>query len=277
MSSPYFIHFAFFVAYPLIFSFVLIFHRWNIVTPMQWAGLRNFNRLFSDALFFKAVFNTFIFLILHIPLQIIIALVLAELLNRKIKFKTFLRASYFMPVVVSGVVISILWQQLYAFDTGLLNTLLVKLGFSKIPWLVSTKIAMPSIAIMATWKNVGLYIVLFLVGLQNIPRNLYESAEIDGANELQKFFHITVPMLNPTMITVVILSTIGGFSLFIEPYIMTAGGPMNGTLSAMLYIYNQAFYFNHMGYASTLGFFFASIILIVVVIQRKVFETESYY
>ena len=125
---------------------------------------------------------------------------------------------------------------------------------------------------MATWKNVGLYIVLFLVGLQGIPKYLYEAADIDGANAWQKFSRITVPALNSTMVLVIILSTIGGFSLFIEPFVMTGGGPINSTLSAMLYIYNQAFYFGHMGYAATLGFFFAVIVLIVVLVQRKIVE-----
>lgn len=275
-SLPYFIHFLLFIAYPLFFSFILVFHRWNIFTPMRWIGLKNFERLFQDLLFFKAVTNTLVFLLIHIPLQIAIALILAELLNQKLKFRGFFRAAYFMPVIISGVVITILWQQLYAYDTGLFNLIAIKLGVQKIPWLVSEKMAMPAIAIMATWKNVGLYIVLFLVGLQTIPKYLYESAEIDGASTWQKFFRITLPMINPTMITVVILATIGGFSLFIEPFVMTGGGPMNSTLSAMLYIYNQAFYFNHMGYAAALGFFFAFVILIVVLLQKKFVESEVY-
>ncbi len=276
MILPYTIYFLVFVAYPLIFSFVLIFHRWNIVTPMEFIGLKNFVRLFRDELFFKSIVNTLIFLSIHIPLQIVVALFFANLLNQNIKLRGFFRALYFLPVVVSGVVVTILWQQLYAYETGLINQILVNSGFGRIPWLVSPELAMPSIAVMATWKNVGLYIVLFLAGLQSIPRELYEVAEIDGASGLQKFFKITLPLLNPTIVLVMVLSTIGGFSLFIEPYIMTGGGPMNSTLSAMLYIYNQAFYFNHMGYAATLGFFFATIIFIVVFLQRKFIEREIY-
>jgi ABC-type sugar transport system permease subunit len=134
--------------------------------------------------------------------------------------------------------------------------------------------AMVSIALMATWKNVGIYIILFLVGLQDVPRELYESASIDGATRARQFFRITLPMLRPTFVVVVVLSTIGGFSLFVEPYVLTGGGPMESTLSAVLYIYNQAFYFNHMGYAATLGFVFALIILGVVLLQRTVMETE---
>ncbi|WP_255311393.1 carbohydrate ABC transporter permease [Candidatus Kryptonium thompsonii] len=276
MVLPYVVYFLTFVAYPLVFSFILIFHRWNVATPMEFIGFKNFVRLFNDELFFKSLFNTLVFLSIHIPLQIFIALFFAQLLNQKIKMKGFFRALYFLPVVVSGVVVTILWQQMYAYETGLINQVLVKARLKRIPWLVSPELAMPSIAVMATWKNVGFYIVIFLAGLQNIPQELYEAAEIDGASGFQKFFKITLPMLNPTLVLVVVLSTIGGFSLFIEPYIMTGGGPMDSTLSAMLYIYNQAFYFNHMGYAATLGFFFALIILAVVVVQRKFIERRIY-
>ena len=273
-SLPYVIFFLAFVAYPLIFSFVLIFHRWNIVTPMEWIGLKNFERLFHDPLFGKAITNTLTFLLIHIPLQIIIALLLALLLNSKVKMRGLFRAIYFLPVVVSGVAVTILWQQLYSYDYGVLNALLKAIGLPSVPWLVDASWAMPSVAIMATWKNVGIYIVLFLVGLQNIPAELYEAASLDGASRFRQFRHITIPMLNPTVIVVVVLSTIGGFSLFIEPYVLTGGGPMQSTLSGMLYIYNQAFYFGHMGYAATLGFVFALIILAVVLIQRRVIETD---
>ncbi len=272
MVLPYIISFLMFIAFPIVFSFILIFHKWNIVTPMEWVGLRNFIRLFHDVQFFKAITNTLIFLLIHIPLQIIVALLFAVFLDKKIKFRGLFRAIYFLPVVVSGVVITILWQQLYAFETGLLNNLLNTIGLNKIPWITSPNWAMPSIAIMATWKNVGLYIILFLVGLQGVPNYMYEAADIDGAKDYQKFFYITLPALNSTIVLVVILSTIGGFSLFIEPFVMTGGGPMNSTLSAILYIYNQAFYFGHMGYAATLGFFFAFIILLVVLIQKKFIE-----
>ncbi len=272
---PYIVFFLTFVAYPLIFSFVLLFNRWNIVTPMEWVGLKNFSRLLNDPLFVKALGNTMTFLLIHIPLQIVIALLLAVLLNSRIKFRGLFRAIYFLPVVVSGVAVTILWQQLYSFDYGVLNSLLTSLGLSPSPWIVDPAWAMPSIAIMATWKNVGIYIVLFLAGLQNIPGELYEAASLDGATWMRKFYHITLPMLNPTVIVIVILSTIGGFSLFIEPYVLTGGGPMQSTLSAMLYIYNQAFYFGHMGYAATLGVVFALIILLIVLVQRKLIEAES--
>lgn len=273
--APYVAHFLVFVSFPVIFSFVLMFHNWNIISPMEYIGLNNFVRLLNDSLFFKSLLNTIVFLIIHIPLQIIVALFFAVMLNQKVKFIGFFRAAYFLPVIVSGVVVTILWQQLYGYETGLLNRMLASVGLQKVGWLVNPGFAMPSIAVMATWKNVGLYIVLFLVGLQTVPIHLYESAQIEGANAWQRFYHITLPMINPTLFLVVILSTIGGFSLFIEPYVMTGGGPLNSTISAVLYIYKQGFFYYHMGYAATLGFFFAGIILLVIVIQKKYIEKET--
>ena len=274
MVSPYLLHLGLFVLFPVLFSIILMFHHWNIISPMEYIGLQNFNKLFQDRIFFRSILNTLIFLVIHIPLQLIVALFLAEMLNQKIRLRSFLRASYFLPVVISGVVVTIVWMQLYGLETGLINRILVSVGFKKIGWLVEPGIAMPSIAIMATWKNVGLYVVLFLVGLQSVPPQYYEAADIDGATHWQKFRYITLPAINPTIFLVVILSTIGGFSLFIEPYVMTAGGPLNSTISAVLYIYKQAFTFYHMGYASALGFFFAAIIMIVVVLQKRFIEKD---
>ena len=273
--APYVIHFLVFISFPVLFSFFLMFNKWNIIAPMEFVGFQNFYRLVLDHLFMQSIINTIIFLVIHIPLQIIVALFFAVLLSKKVKFIGFFRAAYFLPVVVSGVVVTILWQQLYGYEGGLLNRLLISVGLGKVGWLVDPKIAMPSIAIMATWKNVGLYIILFLAGLQTVPQYLYESAELEGASSWQKFRYITLPMINPTMFMVVILSTIGGFSLFIEPYVMTGGGPLNSTLSAVLYIYKQGFFYYHMGYAATLGFFFAGIILVVIFIQKRYIEKET--
>ncbi|MBU1098063.1 MAG: sugar ABC transporter permease [Ignavibacteriae bacterium HGW-Ignavibacteriae-2] len=275
LVSPYLLHLAVFVAFPVVFSIVLTFHKWNIISPMEYVGLTNYVRLFKDATFLKSLINTCIFLAIHIPLQIIVALFLAEVLNQKIKFRGFFRAAFFLPVIVSGVVVTILWQQLFGYDSGMFNRLLVTIGLDKIGWLTDPNVAMTSIALMATWKNVGLYIVLFLVGLQTVPAHYYEAAELEGATHTQKFFKITLPMINPTIFMVVILSTIGGFSLFIEPYIMTGGGPLNSTISAVLYIYKQGFFYYHMGYSATLGFFFAMIILLVVMIQKRFVEKDK--
>ncbi|MBO0939874.1 sugar ABC transporter permease [Fibrella sp. HMF5335] len=274
LVSPYLLHFLVFVAFPVGFSVVLTFHDWNIISPMKWVGLANYGRVFRDREFWQAVWNTLRFLVVHIPLQIAIALFLAELLNRTIRGAAFFRAAFFLPVIVSGVVVTILWQQLYSFNSGLLNRGLVGLGLGRVGWLDDPDVAMYSIAVMATWKNVGLYVILFLVGLQSVPEQYYEAADLEGATTWQKFRYITLPIINPTLFTVVVLSTIGGFSLFIEPYIMTEGGPLNSTLSAVMYIYKQAFQYYHMGYSATLGFCFALIILLVVIVQRRYVEKE---
>jgi ABC-type sugar transport system permease subunit len=241
---------------------------------MQFIGTANYTRLVHDRLFWKAIGNTLKFLLLHIPLQLVVSLLLAQLLNQQIRAKSFFRASFFMPVIVSGVVVTILWQQLLGYDSGLINRLFVHLGMEKTGWLIDPDIAIYSIAVMATWKNVGLYVILFLVGLQTVPTQYYEAAKLEGANRWQQFYHITLPMINPTIFMVVILSTIGGFSLFIEPYIMTGGGPLNTTLSAVLYIYKQAFQYYNMGYSATLGFFYAIMIMTVVMLQKKFIEKE---
>jgi ABC-type sugar transport system permease subunit len=275
LVSPYLVHLLLFISFPVIFSVVLTFHKWNIISEMQFVGVDNYIRLVHDRLFWKALVNTVTFLLIHIPLQIIIALMLAYFLDQKIFLKGFFRATFFMPVVISGVVVTMVWQQLYGFDSGLINKLLVALGLGKVPWLTDKNIAMISIAIMATWKNVGLYVILFLVGLQSVPRRYYEAADVEGANQWQKFRYITLPAINPTIFMVTILSTIGGFNLFIEPYIMTGGGPLNSTLSAMLYIYKQAFEYYHMGYSATLGIFFAIIIMLVVVVQKYTIEKDE--
>ena len=275
MVSPYLFHLIVFTAFPVVFSLVLTFHKWNIISPMEWIGFGNWQHVFSDRLFWISLLNTLKFLIIHIPLQIIIALALAEVLNQKIRMRGFFRAAFFMPLVVSGVVVTILWQQLFAYDTGVINRLLISLGLGKVGWLIDPDVAMISIALMATWKNVGLYVILFLVGLQTVPKQYYEAADLEGASHWQKFIRITVPMINPTIFMVVVLSTLGGFSLFIEPYIMTGGGPLNSTLSSVLYIYKQAFEYYHMGYSATLGVFFAFLIILVVVLQKKFIETED--
>ena len=275
LVSPYILYFCVFVAFPVVFSVVLTFHSWNIISPMKFVGLENYNRLIRDRLFWQAIYNTLRFLVVHIPLQIVVALTLAEFLNQKIRGKSFFRAAFFLPVIVSGVVVTILWQQLLGFNAGILNRVLTAMSVPKVAWLEDPDIAMYAIALMATWKNVGLYVILFLVGLQTVPIQYYEAADMEGATNWQKFRYITLPMINPTIFMVVVLSTIGGFSLFIEPYIMTEGGPLNSTLSAVMYIYKQAFQYYHMGYSATLGFFFALLILVVVAIQKRYVEQEN--
>ncbi len=210
------------------------------------------------------------FLAIHLPLQMVIALTLAWVLNRPLFFRSFWRAAFFLPVVISGAAVTILWSALYATDVGLINGLLARLDLGPVPWLTDPAIAMPSIAVMATWKNVGFYIVIYLAGLQSIPRSCHEAIELEGATAWETFRHVTLPLLKPQTLLVVTLSTIGGFQLFIEPYILTGGGPLRRTLSMVLYMYRNAFSYQKMGYAATLGLALALIIAAVLVLQRRV-------
>ena len=273
--APYVVYLLVFTAFPVGFSVWLTFHRWNIIGDPAFVGGANYARLLHDRLFWRSIANTLQFLVLHIPLQVAVALGLAVLLNRPLRARGLFRGAYFLPVIVSGVVVTILWQQLLAYEGGLLNRLGAAVGLGRVGWLIDPDVAMYAIAVMATWKNVGLYVVLFLAGLQSVPGHYYEAARLEGASAWQQFRFVTLPAVNPTLFAVVVLSTIGGFSLFVEPYVLTGGGPMNATLSAVLYIYKQAFQYYHMGYAATLGLAFSTLILAVVAIQQRFIERED--
>ena len=275
MAAPYATFLLVFAAYPVCFALALVFMRWDLVTDPSFAGLDNLQLLAVDARFWRAVANTFVFLAIHLPLQVATALTLALALNRPLAFRAFWRASFFLPVVISGAVVAILWNALYATDVGLINKVLVRLGGSPVPWLTDPSLAMPSIAVMVTWKNVGFYVVIYLAGLQYIPRSVQEAIELDGATTWQRFRHLTLPLLLPQTILVVTLSTINGFQLFIEPYVMTGGGPLRRTFSVVLYMYTNAFSYQKMGYAATIGVALAIIIGAVVAVQRRVIGTAE--
>ena len=269
LAAPYVAFLLAFAAYPIVFAVVLVFLRWDLVTEPAFAGGDNVRLLAQDARFWRAVGNTFVFLSIHVPLQIVTALGLALALNRPLALRAFWRAAFFLPVVISGAVVAILWSALYATDVGLLNRLLVRFGSSPVPWLTDPMLAMPSIAVMVTWKNVGFYVIIYLAGLQYISRSCQEAIELEGATGWQRFRHLTLPSLLPQTILVVTLSTINGFQLFIEPYIMTGGGPLRRTYSIVLYLYTQAFSYQKMGYAATIGVALAVIIGLVVLLQRR--------
>jgi multiple sugar transport system permease protein len=270
LAAPYALFLIAFAAYPIVFALVLVFLQWDLVTQPSFAGLDNVRLLANDARFWRAVGNTFVFLAIHVPLQITTALALALALNRPLALRAFWRAAFFLPVVISGAVVAILWSNLYATDVGLINRLLVRIGLSPVPWLTDPTTAMPAIAAMVTWKNVGFYVIIYLAGLQYIPRSCQEAIEIEGASAWQRFRHLTLPMLLPQTILVVTLSTINGFQLFIEPYVMTGGGPLRRTYSIVLYLYTNAFSYQKMGYAATIGVALALIIGTVVLVQRRV-------
>lgn len=270
LSGSYALFLLAFAAYPIAFALALVFMRWDLVTTPSFAGADNIRLLAGDLRFWQAVGNTFVFLAIHLPLQIAVALTLALALNRPMRFRAFWRAAFFLPVVISGAVVAILWSALYATDVGLINALLAKVGVDPVPWLTDPNLAMPAIAVMVTWKNVGFYVIIYLAGLQYIPRSCQEAIELDGASAWQRFWNLTLPMLLPQTILVVTLSTINGFQLFIEPYVMTGGGPLRRTFSVVLYMYTNAFSYQKMGYAATIGVALAVIIGTVVAVQRRV-------
>jgi multiple sugar transport system permease protein len=269
LAAPYAVFLLVFAAYPIAFALVLVFLQWDLVTAPSLAGFDNVRLLANDGRFWRAVGNTFVFLSIHVPLQIATALALALALNRKLVLRGFWRAAFFLPVVISGAVVAILWSNLYATDVGLINNLLVRIGLAPVPWLTDPLTAMPAIAVMVTWKNVGFYVIIYLAGLQYIPRSCQEAIEIEGASSWQRFRYLTLPMLLPQTILVITLSTINGFQLFIEPYVMTGGGPLRRTYSIVLYLYTNAFSYQKMGYAATIGVALALIIGAVVFIQRR--------
>ena len=269
LSAPYVTFLVIFAAYPIAFALVLVFLRWDLVTDPSFAGADNLRLLAQDARFWRAVGNTFVFLSIHLPLQIVTALALALALNRPLALRAFWRAAFFLPVVISGAVVAILWSALYATDVGLINRVLVRLGLAPVAWLTNPLTAMPAIAAMVTWKNVGFYVIIYLAGLQYIPRSCLEAIELEGASAWQRFRHVTLPLLLPQTILVVTLSTINGFQLFIEPYVMTGGGPLRRTYSIVLYLYTNAFSYQKMGYAATIGVALAVIIGTVVLVQRR--------
>ncbi|MGH7260745.1 MAG: carbohydrate ABC transporter permease [Nitrospiraceae bacterium] len=270
LAAPYAAFLLLFAVYPMVFALVLVFLQWDLVTAPSFAGFDNVRLLANDGRFWRAVGNTFVFLSIHVPLQIVTALTLALALNRQLVLRSFWRAAFFLPVVISGAVVAILWSNLYATDVGLINKLLVRVGLAPVPWLTDPLTAMPAIAVMVTWKNVGFYVIIYLAGLQYIPRSCQEAIEIEGASSWQRFRHLTLPMLLPQTILVITLSTINGFQLFIEPYVMTGGGPLRRTYSVVLYLYTNAFSYQKMGYAATIGVALALIIGAVVLIQRRV-------
>ncbi len=229
---------------------------------------RNFSQLLSDPLFWKALGNTFYFVIVGGPLTIIVALLAAIGLNsRLLYFRNWFRLAFFMPVVTTLVAVAVVWRYLYHPRFGIINYLLSQIGIQGVDWLGDPHWAMPALILLAIWKNFGYQMMIFLAGLQAIPDYLYEAARIDGAGWWRQFFHVTVPQLAPTTFFVTIMTIIGYFQFFAEPYVMTQGGPLNATLSIVLYLYQQGFRWWRMGYASAIAFILFIIVFFFAMIQ----------
>jgi ABC-type sugar transport system permease subunit len=275
---PYVVYFLAFLAYPLLFAFYLTFHEWAIIAPEKpFVGLDNYVKLWHDDVFWTSMKNVLVYLSINLPAQVTLSLALALLVNQKIRFRGFFRSVFFMPSVVSGVVVSTVFLWLYSPQFGLLNYYLGKIGIPPLRWITSVDQAMPSIALMASWRQVGYFAVIYLAGLQAIPPVLYKAASVDGANGWRQFWHVTLPLLNPTILLVLMVSTIWGFLVFTEPFVMTEGGPLHATTTPALYLYKEAFSYLRMGYAATVGVVLGLIILVINMVEKKWVEQEIAY
>jgi multiple sugar transport system permease protein len=261
---------------PVLAAFLISFTDFDIYTlgdfsTLRFVGFDNYLNLFKDDLFWTALKNTFYFVIVAGPLSIMISLGAALLLSSKlVRFKSIFRLSYFIPVVTTLVAVAIVWRFIYHHNFGIMNYFIGFFGIDPIDWLGDPFWAMPSIILMAVWKNFGYNMIIFIAGLQNIPEELYEAANIEGANAWQKFKSITIPMLAPTTVFISIITMIGFFQLFAEPYVMTQGGPLNSTLSIVQYMYQEGFRWWNMGYSASIAFVLFFIIFIGTLIQFKV-------
>lgn len=266
---------------PVIAAFIISFTDFDIYTlgdfsTLRFIGFDNYLRLLNDDLFWTALKNTFYFVVVASPLSIVVSLATAMLLNNKlIKFKAIFRLSYFIPVVTTLVAVAIVWRFIYHYDFGLVNYLLRLIGINPVDWLGNPTWAMPAIIMMSVWKNFGYNMIIFIAGLQNIPEELYDAAEIEGANWWQMFKSIIFPMLAPTTIFISIITIIGYFQLFAEPYVMTQGGPLNSTLSIIQYMYQEGFRWWNMGYSASIAFVLFFIIFVVTLIQFKFQKSDS--
>jgi multiple sugar transport system permease protein len=239
-------------------------------------GLGNYGRLVADEVFWQALRNTFSFVLLGGPATVLLALLAAIALNSRLtRGREILRTLYFAPVVTTVVAVAAVWRYLYHPRFGLFNYLLALVGIGPIDWLQDPRWAMPALVLMAIWKNFGYNMVIFLAGLQNIPPTLYEAARLDGAGFWAQLRHITLPMLRPTLLFVAIITTIGYFQLFAEPYVMTdLGNPLNRTLSIVLLMYKQGYRWWNLGYAAAISFVLFLIILGASLLQARLQRSE---
>lgn len=266
---PNLIGFILFTGIPIIYSFVLSFTEWNLITTPRFIGLANYKTLLKDEEFWLALKNTLRFIVGYLPLVMSISLGIALMLNKKIKMKTFFRGAYFLPVVTSWVAVSLIWKWLLNPVYGLVNYGLSLIGINGPAWLQDPKWAMAGIILTSVWKDIGFIMVLYLAGLQGISKSYYEAADIDGAGSFKKFWHITLPMLAPTTFFVFVISLINSFQVFDQILIMTNGGPVGATTVLVQQIYNNAFRYFKMGYAASISWVLFLLVFAVTYIQIK--------
>lgn len=265
---PNFICFLVFVFVPIIMGLGISFTDYNGFNKFNFVGLSNYAAMFKDEYFRISLKNNILYTLGTVPVTVILALILAAVLNSNIKGKSFLRTLYFFPNISSMVAVGIVWGMLYNPSKGLINGVLGALGVANTPkWLASSSTALLSVMIVAVWKQLGYYMVILLSGMQSIPKSLYESAELDGANAVQRFFHVTIPLLSSTLFMVIILMIIGSFQVFDLISIMTDGGPGASTNVLVYRIYQEGFKYLRFGFASAEAYFLFLIICVVTLLQ----------
>jgi multiple sugar transport system permease protein len=273
-ASPVILGFLIFVLGPIIFSLIISFTDYNIISSMEFVGLDNYRNLFdgTDPFFYKSFSVTAYYVFLSVPLQILVAFMLAVLLNQNVRWRAIFRTIFYLPTIVPVVASSFIFMWLFNPDLGLLNTFLNAIGLPKLDWIYSESQAVPSLVLMSLW-TVGGPMVIFLAGLQGIPKHLYEAIDVDGGKAHHKMFYITIPMMTPTIFFNAVMGFIGSFQVFSQAYIMTEGGPNNATLFYSYYIYREAFQFMRMGSAAAISWilFFVILALTLLIFKSSAF------
>ena len=261
---------------PVIIAFVLSFYEWNGFGTPVWTGLSNFKSVFADSDTFIAIKNTFVYAIIYVPCSIVLALGLALLLN-KAWGKTFYRAVFFMPQIVTSVAIAVVWSWIYQPQFGILNMVLEMFGIEGQEWLRNPDTAMGAVIVMSIWWGLGYNVVLFLAGLQNVSRTYIDAAKIDGANEKDIFFHITIPLISPTTLLVTITTMINAFQVFDQMFLLTSGGPAKKTYTLAIHIYQTAFKQYELGKASAIALIMFVIVVVISAVQFRLSNKWVHY
>ena len=266
------------MTFPLVFAIYLVFNDWNVVQgTFSPVGLKNLKRLVSDANLGRAIVNTLLLTIVNVTLVTGLALGMALLLNAKLRGTAFFRTIYFLPIITSTVVVALVWRYLLAADLGFVNYALSLYGIEGPMWLLDPKFSLSSVIAMLIWLGTPFTILIFLAGLQAIPRELYEAAVIDGAGAWNSFQHVTIPLLNPTLVLVVLLATISSLQVFTEALVLTQGGPAGSSTTIAVYMYEQGIVSRRYGYASLIGLSLAIGLFVLVMVQRRVLERRIDY
>ena len=274
--APFILGFLFWFLIPALTSVWLVFQDWNMIRPPEFVGLDNFKKIASDKLFWQALKVTTLYTVISVPVSMVLAFLLALLMNTKVRGITAFRTIYYLPSIVPAVANAVLWAWILNSDFGLLNVFLHFIGLPKIRWLQEPELALPALILMSLW-GLGGGMVIYLAGLQGIPEVFYEAAEIDGAGRWHKLRHVTIPLMSPVIFFNLVMSIIGTFQVFTAGYLITDGGPQNATLFYVLYLYRNAFQYLEMGYAAALAWVLFFVIMGLTLLIFKYVGSLIYY